>query len=327
MSDTGNELSPTATPGRRAVIVGLWLMGAAGVSIGIVDAATAEPANAAVQTASPMAEAPPAKPANAAKLSVEEILGRNAKARGGLPAWHKVRTMVQIGRIERGDQIPGAAAREKRAVRLNPDAARVVAFRLEMERPNKMRLELEYQGATAIQAFDGVNGYTVQPSPSGAVAHPFSDAQTRASAEQQDLEGPLLDATAKGTVVSLDGVDTVNGRPAYKLALALKSGTIRHVWVDAETFFDVKIDGTRQIGERTWPVETFFGDFRKVGNLQVPYEIQTAVGGVHTMERIMLAKVILNAPLEPSRFTLPRAPEPTPAKPRPASAGRRQPAP
>jgi hypothetical protein len=94
----------------------------------------------------------------------------------------------------------------------------------------------------------------------------------------------------------------------------------RHVWVDAETFLDVKIDGIRQFGDRTWPVETFFSDFRKVGNVLVPYEIQTSVGGVHTMERIVLAKVIVNAPLEGARFTLPRAPEPTPGEaPTPAS--------
>jgi hypothetical protein len=316
MSDSANEFFNAGSLRRRAATALLCLLGTAGIPLrtadaasAVSDASTAIPPPPAVQSARAMAEEPPAKPPSAPKLSVEGILTRNAKARGGLPAWHKIQTMVQIGRIQRGEQVPGAAGHAKRAARLNPDAEQEVAFRLEMQRPNKMRLELEYQGATAIQAFDGTNGYTVQPSPAGAVAHPFSEAQTRATAEQQDLEGPLLDAPAKGTVVSLDGVDTVNGRPAYKLALALKSGTVRHVWVDAATFFDVKIDGTRQIGDRTWPVETFFADFRKVGDLRVPYEIQTAVGGVHTMERIVLAKVVLNAPLEASRFALPRAPE------------------
>jgi hypothetical protein len=287
MSDSANEFFNAGSLRRRAATALLCLLGTVGIPLrtadaasAVSDASTAIPPPPAVQSARAMAEEPPAKPPSAPKLSVEGILTRNAKARGGLPAWHKIQTMVQIGRIQRGEQVPGAAGHAKRAARLNPDAEQEVAFRLEMQRPNKMRLE-----------------------------HPFSEAQTRATAEQQDLEGPLLDAPAKGTVVSLDGVDTVNGRPAYKLALALKSGTVRHVWVDAATFFDVKIDGTRQIGDRTWPVETFFADFRKVGDLRVPYEIQTAVGGVHTMERIVLAKVVLNAPLEASRFALPRAPE------------------
>ncbi|MDP8984779.1 MAG: outer membrane lipoprotein-sorting protein [Pseudomonadota bacterium] len=256
----------------------------------------------------PPADASRASP-TAPQLSAEEILRRNAAARGGLEAWRKIKTMVQIGRIERAGEVPGAAAH----ARLTRDASQIVGFRLELARPNKMRYELTYQGTTAIQAFDGKEGFTVQPGRSGAVARPFSESQTRAAADQLDLEGPLLNAAAKGTVVRLEAVDTVRDRPTYRLSLSMKSGVTRHVWVDAETFLDVKIDGTRQIGDRTWPVETSFEDFRKVGSIQVPYQIETAVGGVHTMESVKLSKVALNVPLEDSLFTLPRAPAAAPA--------------
>jgi hypothetical protein len=269
-----------------------------------------------------MAETAPAAPAIAPKLSVDEIMQRNATARGGIEAWHKIKTMVQIGRIERASEVPGMAAHANHAARLSPGADKIVGFRLELARPNKMRYELTYQGTTAIQAFDGKEGFTVQPGPSGAVARPFSEGQTRAMADQLDLEGPLMGAAAKGTVVALEGIDTVHDRPAYKLSLAMKSGVIRHVWVDSKTFLDVKLDGERQIGDRWWPIETLFDDFRKVGNVQVPYQFETAVGGVHTMESVKLIKVLLNAPLEDSLFTLPRAPAPavTPAD-APAAAG------
>jgi hypothetical protein len=143
-------------------------------------------------------------------------------------------------------------------------------------------------------------------------------------ADQLGLEGPLLGAAAKGTVVTLDGVDTVHDRPAYKLSLKMSSGVVRHVWVDTKTFLDVKLDGARQVGDRVWPIETLFDDFRKVGSIQVPYKIETAVGGVHTMESVKLTKVLLNAPLEDSLFTLPRAPAPAattaPATTAPAAA-------
>lgn len=260
------------------------------------------------------ARSPAVSPA-APKLSADEIVRRNATARGGVEAWNKIKTMVQIGRIERGGEVPGRAAHANHAARLNPDADKIVGYRLELARPNKMRYELTYQGTTAIQAFDGKEGFTVQPGPSGAVARPFSEGQTRAAADQLDLEGPLLGAAAKGTVVTLDGVDTVHDRPAYKLSLTMKSGVIRHVWVDSKTFLDVKLDGERQIGDRVWPIETLFDDFRKVGSVQVPYQFETAVGGVHTMESVKLIKVVLNAPLDDSLFTLPRAPAPaaTPA--------------
>ncbi|MBS0394666.1 MAG: hypothetical protein JSR54_08565, partial [Proteobacteria bacterium] len=220
----------------------------------------------------------------------------------------------EIGRIERSGDVPGMA-RHSRAPSLAPQAEQVVQFRLDLARPNKMRLDLTFQGATAIQAFDGKEGYTVQPSPRGAVARPFSPAQLRAAQAQLDLEGPLLAAAEHGTAVTLDGIDTVRGRPAYRLRLALQDGVTRHVWVDAQSFLDVKIDGERQIGERIWPVETFFGEFRPVGKVVVPHLTETAVAGVNTMERMRVVKVVLNRPLEDSRFTLPKAPTPEPATP------------
>jgi hypothetical protein len=295
--------SQCGAPGARQVI--LAVLGAlilAGVPFGPARAAEGAPAAASQEAAA------------APKLSVDEIVRRNAAARGGLEAWHKIKTMVQIGRIERATEVPGMAAHANHPTRLTPDASKVVGFRLELARPNKMRYELTYQGTTAIQAFDGKEGFTVQPGPSAAIARPFSEAQTRAVADQLDLEGPLLGAAAKGTVVTFEGVDTVRDRPAYKLTLKMKSGVIRHAWVDTETFLDVKLEGERQIGDRVWPVETLFDDFRKVGSVQVPYQIETAVGGVHSMESVKLVKVLLNAPLDDSLFTLPRAPVP-PATP------------
>jgi hypothetical protein len=265
------------------------------------------------------AEETAASALQAPKLSVEEILRRNASARGGVEAWRKIRTMVQIGRVERASEIPGFPVHPKHGTALTPDPKQVVGFRLDLARPHKMRYEMTYQGVTAIQAFDGTDGFTVQPGPSGAVARPFSQAQSRAAAEQLDLEGPLLDAAAKGTVVTLDGVETVRDRPAYKLALKMKNGVTRHVWIDANSFLDVKLDGMRQIGERSWPIETFFADFRKVGSVQVPHQIETAINGVHTMESVKLIKVVLNSPLEDSLFTLPRAPEPPAASSAPSS--------
>lgn len=309
-----------ARPGaaRTLALLGAFaLLGAVGPSAGALEpdappaAQSDAPGKAAApapMVAKPMAEPPPPAQPTAPALSVQEIRQRNADARGGLEEWRKIKTMLQVGRIEHGDEVPTMSARQKRAARLIPEASQVVQFRLELAQPNKMRLEFTYQGITAIQAFDGKEGYTVQPGPHGAVARPFSDAQARAAAEQLDVQGPLLDADAKGTLAALEGVDAVRGRPAYRVKLTLKSGLSRHVWVDAETFYDVKIDGERHIGDRNWPVETFFADFRKVGKVVVPYESETAINGVHTMERSRLVQVRFNVPLEDSLFTLPKAP-------------------
>lgn len=261
-----------------------------------------------------LAKQEPAAPVDSApvppKLSVEEIVTRNAKARGGLDSWHDIKTMVQMGRVERLGKVPMAGAHPNHADGLTPDASQIVDLRVQMARPNKLRYEMTYRGITAIQAFDGREGFTVQPSPRGAVARPFTDAQVHALSEQFEIEGPLLSAAQKGIVVKDDGIEVLRGKPAYRLRLTMKSGVTRHVWVDAQSFLDVQLDGARQVGERVWPVTTRFDDFRKVGKVQIPYQVETSIGeAAGAMERVRLAKVSINVPLEDSLFVLPRAPD------------------
>ena len=189
-------------------------------------------------------------------------------------------------------------------------------FTLELKRPHKMRLEMNLGDTTALQLFDGNQGWTVQPSPKGPVVRAFSAAEAAAAAEQVDPEGPLIDAAAKGNAVALEGEDTVEGHRAYKLALTLKNGQLRHIWLDAQTYLDLKIDGSRIIEGRSWPVETYFYDWKTVSGLRLPYRIETAVNDVRTSSRIVVERALINPPLPDEKFALP-APAATTGAPRP----------
>jgi hypothetical protein len=68
----------------------------------------------------------------------------------------------------------------------------------------------------------------------------------------------LVDYAAKGTRIDLDGIEKVDGRDAYKLKLTLKNGEAMHVWIDAETFLEAKIEGTpRRLDGKYHPVEVY----------------------------------------------------------------------
>src|SRR5207302_3232127 len=115
-------------------------------------------------------------------------------------------------------------------------------FVLEMKRPDKSRIELEFAGKTAVQVFDGKNGWMKRPYLNRDTWEPFSAEQTKSSAGQWDLEGPLVDSAAKGTKVALEGIDPVEGKDAYRLKLTMKSGEVQHVWIDAHSYLDVKVE-------------------------------------------------------------------------------------
>lgn len=259
-----------------------------------------------------------------AERAAEPILQKNAEARGGLPAWRKVRTMSLSGNLDAGaprDQAKLAAAYLRARTETKAEARRRVAqrgldgdgkqvqlpFVMEMKRPGKSRLEITFRGEKAVQVYDGGNGWKLRPFLGRREVEPFNAEEVRVAAQQSDLDGPLLDAARKGSKVELLGTEKVEGREAYKLHVTGGGGLPRNVWVDAQTYLEVKIDGSRRMDGVPRPVFTYFRDWRTVDGLLIPHLLETAVEGIRGSEKIRVEQVAVNPPLEESRFGKPDA--------------------
>jgi hypothetical protein len=83
------------------------------------------------------------------------------------------------------------------------------------KRTRKLRLELQFNGQTAIQVYDGVKGWKMRPFLNRTDHEPHTADETKAASEQADLDGPLEDYAAKRTIVELAGMENVNGRKNY----------------------------------------------------------------------------------------------------------------
>jgi hypothetical protein len=288
-----DHASPTA-----ACTVARWRHRAAGAALGLLISMGAF-------AAAPVVGAlPSAGPPRAALPSVREIVAANAKARGGLDAWHKINTLTERGRIEHGQM---KAPRPRHAVATAGGHAleESLPFTLQFKRPHKMRVEMDLGDLKALQLFDGAMGWTLQPSANGPEVHQYTPSEAAAAAAQVDPEGPLIDAAAKGTKVTFGGEDTVEGHRAYKLKLTLTSGAERNIWIDAQTMLDLKIDGVRVIDGRPWPTETYFYDWKQAGELKVPGRVETSIGDVRTSSRIVVEHVLINEPLSDDLFSIP----------------------
>ena len=67
-------------------------------------------------------------------------------------------------------------------------------------------------------------------------------------------------------------MERVEGRPAYKLKLKMKNGDVQHIWIDAQSFLDVKVEGIpRRMDDRMHSVVIYQRDFRSVHGVMVPY--------------------------------------------------------
>ena len=136
---------------------------------------------------------------------------------------------------------------------------------------------------------------------------PFSPEQVKLQANEPGLDGLLLDSASRGTKVEYESVEAVEGHPAYKLKLTLKSGDVRHVWIDAQSFLDVKFEGTpRRMDGHMRSVWVYQRDFRSVEGVKVPFQLETAIDG-YPPHKMVIEKVALNPRLDDSRFLKPKA--------------------
>ncbi len=265
--------------------------------------------------------------ARAAKLTAEQIVQKHVAARGGLQAWRGVQTMVWNGKMDVGyadsaarsaRYVSSAMARKGKRPRTPPPAegqddarkqAQVqVPFVLEMKRPAKSRIEIEFAGKTAVQVYDGAQGWLLRPFLNREDWEPFTAEQGKLQQGKWELEGPLIDHAAKGTRVKLVAVEPVEGREAYQLELTHKSGAVQHVWIDAKTFLDVKVEGTpRRMDGKLRAVWVTQRDFRSVQGLLVPFVLDTAVDGYADTHETIIERVALNPRLDDARFVKPKA--------------------
>jgi outer membrane lipoprotein-sorting protein len=261
-----------------------------------------------------------------AKLTAKQIVEKHVAARGGLQAWRGVQSMVWKGKMDVGlgdsaarsaRYVSSAMARKGKGPRTPPppvegkDDARKqvhVPFVLEMKRPARSRIEIEFAGKTAVQIYDGKNGWLLRPYLNRNDWEPFTAEQAKSQQGKWELDGPLIDYAAEGTKVELVSVEPVEGHDAYKLRLTHKSGEVQHVWIDAKSFLDVKVEGTpRRMDGKMRTVWVTQRDFRSVQGLRVPFVLETAVDGYADTHKMVIDKVALNPNLDDARFVKPKA--------------------
>jgi hypothetical protein len=248
---------------------------------------------------------------NAPKLTADEIVSKNIAARGGLSAWRAVQTMQMKGKMEAGgnrrDALVIPTAKKGVPVPQRPAEQVQLPFVMQLERGRKKRVEIEFNGQTAVQVYNGAQGWKLRPFLNRHEVENYTAEEMKSAATDADLDGLLIDYAAKGSKVELAGVESVDGRSAYKLKVTDKTGYARHVWVDAESFLEVKVEGTpRRLDGKYHPVATYLRDYRSVNGLMMPYLEETAVEGVKDREKILIEEIVSNPKLDESRFAMPR---------------------
>ena len=222
-------------------------------------------------------------------LTAAQLIDKNVAAKGGLQAWRAVQTMTFSGKLEAGGK-----------------SKTQLPFVLEKKRPRKTRVEIVFANDTAVQVYDGANGWKLRPYLGRRTVEPYSPEELKSAAFESDVDGPLVDYAGKGSKVELEGVEKVENQDAYKLKVTMKGGQVQHLWLDAGTFLEVKVEGTpRRMDGKMRPVSIYLRDYKTVNGLKVPYVIETAVEGNRDTHKMLIETVAVNSKLDDALFAKP----------------------
>ncbi len=222
-------------------------------------------------------------------LTAEEIVSRNVAARGGLEKLRAIKTLRREGRT------------------LFPEGSLEMKTVEVVQRPASIRTDTTFQGLTAVDSYDGKESWRVEPFQGRKDPERTSADEAKLAALAADLEFPFVDAKAKGNKLEALGVEDVDGTPAYKLRVLLKSGDTMIAYFDPDSFMLIRtvVRTLRRGAEREF--ETDYSDYEKVDGVFVP--MLEASGKKDSPEsekvKVVYDKAAANVAVTPKSFSFP----------------------
>jgi hypothetical protein len=222
--------------------------------------------------------------------TADDIIAHYLKTVGGADKIQGIRTLRRVGKFTGGGGFEAQVVEES-------------------SRPNRVREEFSIQGMTGINAYDGANGWKIDPFGGKKDAESLSEEELRSIIEDADFDEPLINYKAKGNKVEYVGMDNVEGTDVYKLKVTLKSGDTRTYYMDTDTYVPIKYETKRIIRGTPQETETTVGNYKSVGGWYLPFSIETKQKGSSGSQKITLDKIEFNVPIDTTRYFRPKPPE------------------
>ncbi len=170
--------------------------------------------------------------------------------------------------------------------------------------PNKQRMEMIIQGQKAIYATDGIIPWYCDPTRGVLQPTPLPEEQAR-EANKNDDEYPFIDYKKKGHKVELLGKEEFEGREVYKVKLVRRNGSESTHFFDVETGRELRYVTIIKRGNADVVQEAIERDFRRVGWLLMPFEIEIKMNG-QTVRKMMIETIEVDPALDDSFFEMPK---------------------
>ena len=228
--------------------------------------------------------------------TAEELVAKNLQAKGGVDKIKAIKSFKFSGKYQQGS-FTAQVAEEAKA-------------------PDDLREMFTIQGMTQIQAYDGNTGWQISPFQGRRDPEMLGEDDLRDISEDADFYGPLVDYKEKGNTVEYLGHDTVDGDDAYRLKVTLKNGDIIYMYLDPDTYIEIRTERQQFIRGAVRETQTDIGSYKQVNGVYFPFSI--ASGPKNRPDQkgtITIEKMEANVSIPDTQFKMPSAPAAPAAKP------------
>ena len=161
------------------------------------------------------------------------------------------------------------------------------------------------QGFTATDAYDGRQGWKINPFSGKKDAEALGEEELKQIVEDSDFDGPLINYKEKGNKIEFVDKEDFEGSDVYKLKVTLASGTIKWYYLDADYYVPIKIETKHTTRGTEIETETILGDYKEAGGVFFPFSYQSGAKGSSNKSTITYQKIEINPTLDDSRFVMP----------------------
>src|SRR5215472_6771512 len=220
--------------------------------------------------------------------TADELAAKNVAAKGGaekLAALHSLRLTGKL--LVNGDTLQ-------------------LGYVATVARPDSVRIEATLQGLTLIQAYDGAQGWKVNPFQGRKDPEKMSaDDAKELGEDAADFAGALVDYKAKNYKLDYLGTEDVDGTDAYKVRVTRPNGDISYVYLDPDYFLEIRtVDRRIQHGI---PKETVtdYGDYEKVDGVYFAFSQVSGEKGSSDRQKVQIDKAEANTVSDDTMFRFP----------------------
>jgi mono/diheme cytochrome c family protein len=214
-------------------------------------------------------------------VPVDQVLDKYIEALGGRAALEKLTSRVMSGTV-------------------STRAGQSFAFTVEEKAPDRYRETWQTQPAPMIRAFDGTNGW-MQSSAGSADLAGFTLQQALRTA---DLSLPLKLKEKYESLASRRQTAMIDGKETYVLTGRPSPDVTETLFFEVASGLLVRRAVTTRTPMGPLPEQVDYSDYRDVGGVKMPFEIQRT--SWQFLDTLKIADIKANAPIDDSRFVKPK---------------------